>query len=212
MNTTRYREFMPNFLTLLNLSFGFSSIILSIEGQYGKAAFLILGAVIVDSTDGFIARRLRVGSQMGMELDSLADFLSFCIAPAILFYHLYRIEYWVLLLLLPICGALRLARFNANTTQKEYFTGLPTTTAGGFLASITLIKPFNSNHALILTILLSLLMVSNLKYKNFKNLGTGKHAKTFLIGLATVSLSLIDVKWIFTPFLTYMILGIKTKN
>lgn len=208
MNKIRCYSLFPNLLTLINLALGFSSILYAIKGEYTKSVLLIAAAVFVDAIDGFIARKFCVESRFGLELDSLCDFLSFCVSPAILFYLMYDIRCWFVLLLLPVCGALRLARFNI-TGQQEYFIGLPSPAAGGFLASITLIKSLDVNYAVVLLVLSSILMVSNLRYKTFKSIINGLHLNSFLLVLAAAFLPLFDIRLLLAPFLTYLIVGLK---
>ena len=201
----RHLRFIPNLLSLLNLTFGFLSILCAISGDYRKAALLIVGAVVVDALDGFIARKLGADTRFGLELDSLCDFLSFCVSPSVLFYTFYGGNYWFLFVLLPICGALRLARFNV-TSQKDYFIGLPSPVGGGFLASITLIKNLSGFYAVPLLVLVSFLMVSGIRYINFKSIFRGVYSKTFLIVVSTILLSFFNIQLVVVPFLIYVVL------
>ena len=134
---------IPNFITSLNLISGFFAIIFASSGDIVTASWLILVAMIFDFLDGFSARLLKAYSAIGKELDSLADVVSFGVAPGLIMYHLLRnslslnaplnadlnsVNTLLLLLisaLMPVCGALRLAIFNVDSTQTKTFKGLP---------------------------------------------------------------------------------------
>ena len=109
---------MPNFITLLSLSCGFTSIRFSLNGELEIAIYLILLATIFDFFDGWFARKLKTGSNFGAELDSLSDFVSFGVAPSFLIYlwstHTLGSLGWGATLFFVICSALRLARFTAD--------------------------------------------------------------------------------------------------
>lgn len=129
---SRTRSIIPNLFTVMNLFSGFIAIKTAfIDGDLVKAGwFVVLGAVF-DVLDGLMARLVRSASDFGVELDSLADVVTFGVAPSAIVYqaHFYEIEtFGILVAALPaICGALRLARFNSQLTSydKEYFKGLP---------------------------------------------------------------------------------------
>jgi CDP-diacylglycerol--serine O-phosphatidyltransferase len=163
------KRWIPNILTIINLFAGLLSILLSFVGQWIVAAVLILGAALFDSLDGRIARRLNVASDFGKQLDSLADLVSFGVAPATMAYLLNFMHIgwsgYVLAALFPICGALRLARFN-TMNLRGYYLGLPITVAGPLLAGVALLGQLVpiAVHAVTL-LLLSALMVSTLKIR-----------------------------------------------
>lgn len=167
---------LANIFTFGNLSFGLLSLIMTFEGNYKSACILILAAGIVDRYDGRIARFFNVSSDMGKELDSLSDLVSFGVAPSILLFNMFElinlgIIGYILLLIFPIAGAYRLARFNA-TSFDGVFTGIPITIAGTFIAFYALIYSGNSGRSplgitIILLLLMSYLMVSNYKFKKF---------------------------------------------
>ena len=110
-------KYVPNFITLLSLSCGFTSIRFSLNGELEIAIYLILIATIFDFFDGWFARKLKSGSSFGAELDSLSDFVSFGVAPSFLIYlwstHTLGSLGWGATLFFVICSALRLARFTA---------------------------------------------------------------------------------------------------
>ena len=138
---------IPNVFTFINLSCGIISILSVMNEKYAIAGAFILLAGLVDRYDGRIARFLNVSSDLGKELDSLADLVSFGVAPSILVYILFNLEYFgpngllgfAVLLLFPICGAYRLARFN-TTDFDGAFTGVPITIVGCFMALFSLIN------------------------------------------------------------------------
>ncbi|MDR3593168.1 CDP-diacylglycerol--serine O-phosphatidyltransferase [Clostridium sp.] len=170
---------IPNVFTFINLSCGIISILSVINEKYALSGAFILLAGLVDRYDGRIARFLNVSSDLGKELDSLADLVSFGVAPSILVYILFNLDSfgpngllgYAVLLLFPICGAYRLARFN-TTDFDGSFTGVPITIVGCFMALISLILlNLNITSPIYLIVLLmiigSYLMVSKLKLKKF---------------------------------------------
>ncbi len=145
---TRLRKLtrlIPNLLTLSAVVLGLTAIRLSGEGEFALAMTAILGAALLDAADGFLARKLSAESAIGAELDSLADFLNFGVAPAMLLYdrHLYSLGTfgWLIAAIYVIATGLRLARFNvqskavlplpadASRSRKKWFCGLPSTGA-----------------------------------------------------------------------------------
>lgn len=166
---------IPNVFTFINLSCGIISIMSVINNNFMYAGLFILIAGLVDRYDGRVARFLDVASDLGKELDSLADLVSFGVAPSILIYMLFKfynlgaIGFGVLLLF-PICGAYRLARFN-NTSFDGVFSGVPITIVGCFMAAFALLNlslpaiSFPISIVLILMVIGSYLMVSNIKLK-----------------------------------------------
>lgn len=137
---------IPNVFTFINLSCGILSILSVMDGEYALGSVFILLAGLVDRYDGRVARFLDVSSDLGKELDSLADLVSFGVAPSILVYILFNLESFgpkgllgfAVMLLFPICGAYRLARFNTANFDGS-FTGVPITIVGCFMALFSLI-------------------------------------------------------------------------
>ena len=181
---------IPNVVTLTGLSLGVVSILLSIHGRYIDAAWFIVLCCLFDKLDGTVARLLDATSDIGLQLDSLSDLVTFGIAPGILVYchftySVFQAEtvsplfVWSLrvsVFALVIASAVRLARFNVTTTKvpEGYFQGLPTTLCGGIIAvlALTLEKYDVSGIALnafpFYIILLSFLMVSRIPLPKFK--------------------------------------------
>ena len=170
---------LPNIFTSLNLFCGFYALIAAIDGKFTAAAIAIIIGVMFDILDGKIARATNTTSQFGLEYDSLADLVSFGLAPGIMIYlwalkPLGRIG-WLAAFLFMVCGALRLARFNSQvgTVGSDYFVGLPIP-AGASMAATTVLfcHRFSiAGHPIIILILLyilSFLMVSTIKYNSFK--------------------------------------------
>lgn len=171
------RAYIPNSFTFINLSLGICSILSTMEGNYKLASIFILLAGLVDRYDGRIARLLSASSELGKELDSLADLVSFGVAPAILSFLLFNFKDvgptsligLTILLIFPICGAFRLARYNVSNFD-GVFAGVPITIAGCFMALFILLT-INTNLSavvpMLLMIVFSYLMVSNFKLKKF---------------------------------------------
>ena len=138
------KKHIPNLLTLLNLACGTAAIVLTLEGQWRWAVYLILIAAVLDFLDGFTARMLNAYSETGKQLDSLADMVTFGVLPAAFIYTIFKALFlnraegistihdslqWVVLAsvaIVPALSAIRLARFNANTGDGAFFHGLPT--------------------------------------------------------------------------------------
>ena len=172
------RSVIPNLFTAMNMFAGFLSIVESSRENYMYAAWLIIIAAIFDALDGAVARFTKSSSELGVELDSLSDVISFGAAPAFLIYktHLYSYEALGVLIAasLVLAGGFRLARFNVQLVgfNKNFFTGLPipisALTISSFIISYFKIpQGFASPYSEIiipLILLLSLLMVSRIKY------------------------------------------------
>jgi len=175
---------VPNFLTCCNLVCGCLGIIFLFEGSAIPTAYFVLAACVFDFFDGFAARLFKANSPIGKELDSLADMVSFGALPALLMYKTLALSspptsYLPYLgLLIAVCSALRLAKFNIDETQSDSFKGLPTPANAIFITALPfLTQPiFDAVHQpavlSIITIIFSLLMVSRfdlfaLKFKNF---------------------------------------------
>jgi CDP-diacylglycerol---serine O-phosphatidyltransferase len=213
---------LPNLFTTGNMFFGFFSMVQSLKGNFLMAAYAIVAAAIFDLLDGRVARLTHATSKFGMEYDSLSDLVSFGVAPSILLY-LWALKPferygWLACFTFMACGALRLARFNvqAASIEKKYFQGLPIPMAAGIVAtSVTAatetgINPERNIYVLLMTILLGFVMVSNFRYRSFKDVDF-KHRKPFftlIVGL--VVLVFIAVKPevnLFVAFITYAVLG-----
>jgi CDP-diacylglycerol--serine O-phosphatidyltransferase len=175
---------IPNSITALNLALGFLSIVSTSLEQYENAIYLILGAALADLLDGALARLLNAFSELGKELDSLADLVSFGVAPSFLaFSLLIQIDapIWLphIAILFTLSASLRLARFNITPSNHSAFTGLPTPAGAltllGYiwygLLNETMIFGIKMNPTLLLPpvlILVALLMISKIKMFSLK--------------------------------------------
>jgi len=189
------KAWLPNSVTIINLILGFCAIILIIQERFVFAAFLIFLGMILDGIDGRLARKLAGDNPMGKELDSLADLISFGVTPALLMYQMHLIEYGVFGVIVaaafPVCGAIRLARFNAfdSEVSSNYFTGFPITAAGGLLISFVLAQATLPSMAYIpIVLLVAFLMISTIKYPNFKR--ATSFQTVFIIGFIAACLVL----------------------
>lgn len=191
------KKHIPNFITSLNLASGFVAIIFAANGELVTASWLILAAMVFDFLDGLSARLLKAYSDIGKELDSLADVVSFGVAPGIIIYQLLNeslaiyapsfvnsnsvIHTLILFLpaVMPVCAALRLAIFNLDSTQSTSFKGLPTPAnalavisfiIGSHYSESPLFSSFTESPVslVILTLGLSLLMVSRIPLLSLK--------------------------------------------
>ncbi|MDB5085731.1 MAG: CDP-diacylglycerol--serine O-phosphatidyltransferase, partial [Bacilli bacterium] len=138
---------LPSLFTVGNLFLGIISILLAFNKQFDTAALTVIVCMLLDGLDGRLARMLNVQSEFGKELDSLSDVISFGVAPAFIMYGVVLSSLdWIgiaITAIFPICGALRLARFNvAAAVTPNYFVGLPITAAGGVLATMALYHEF----------------------------------------------------------------------
>jgi len=247
---------IPNLFTLLNLVFGCVAIlfilqtgetlvsvndeqlVINLPEKIWWGSICIGIAALIDFLDGFVARLFKASSAMGKELDSLADVVSFGVAPGMILYQLLRISYiqqengintslWLLLpaLLFPCAGAYRLARFNTDDSQQFGFKGVPIPAAGLFVASLPLILFYNSfglnavilNKWMLYAIILALswLMVSRLPLMalKFKDLSVrGNLSKLILLAVAVVAA--LFLKWLAVPvvFIFYIVLSLAFKN
>lgn len=147
-----YKKAIPSFITLLNLLCGCLSVTYAFNGKLHWAAFFIIGATFFDFFDGFFARLLNCKSEFGKQLDSLADVVSFGLAPAIIVYHLLRYSVYMpqvnygsenllpyIAFIITLFSALRLAKFNIDERQSDSFIGLPTPANAIFIAAMPLI-------------------------------------------------------------------------
>ncbi|MDB4088957.1 CDP-diacylglycerol--serine O-phosphatidyltransferase [Flavobacteriales bacterium] len=217
------KKHIPNFITILNLVCGVFAIfyfIQSIFTDYGglfhimnpkvnlinEGVWLILIATVLDFLDGFAARLLKVQSEIGAQLDSLADMVTFGVAPGFLVYAFCDYNFpeneWAqyFFILIPIFSALRLAKFNVDTEQTTYFKGLATPANAIFWIGVYNVPfwSFNQNIAfeillIILIIFMSLLMTSNLrmfslKLKNLKLEGDNIYRVVLILGAIVLTI------------------------
>lgn len=192
---------LPNFFTAASIFSGFYSILLALQSSFESASWFIFLALIFDGLDGRVARLTNTATHFGVEFDSLADIVAFGVAPALLMYLYIGDEYGrigiVASALFIIFGAVRLARFNVMTSRIEpsVFIGLPIPTAAIMIATAILLmeryEQISHIHVLLLplSVLLSVLMVSNIRYPSFKKLNMRAiHFTRFLIGVIVLAL------------------------
>ena len=178
----RGASILPSLFTTGNLFLGFLSIVRTLDGRFGEAAPLIGGAVILDMLDGRIARLTHTQSEFGAQYDSLADAVSFGVAPALLAYS-WALELvpragWPAAFLFLACGVLRLARFNVqrNVVDSRYFVGLPIPAGAAQLAAVVFVLPdarserWEAIAMLAIVVVLGFLMVSTFRYRSFKGI------------------------------------------
>ncbi len=175
---------VPSAFTMMNLYFGYNAINYAIKGKFSSAGLFIILAAVMDFLDGRIARAIKANSAFGIQLDSLADLISFGVAPSVLFFlwtlkDVHKIGLFVSFLFLA-AGALRLSRFNVmqmeGGSSKRFFEGLPIPSAAMVLvATVLLFKtpPVHSYFSVLMcasVFVLSFLMVSKIKYRSFKDI------------------------------------------
>jgi CDP-diacylglycerol--serine O-phosphatidyltransferase len=190
---------LPTVFTVGNLFCGFSSVIQSIQGELVTSAVMIFVAGVLDGLDGRIARLTGSASAFGLQFDTVADIVSFGLAPAVLGYQwilapLGRIG-WLAAFLYVVCTAMRLARFNIQThaSDKRYFVGLPSPLAGGTVASVVFAFPslprteWLAGVAVAGMVAIAGLMLSRLRYRSFKELDL-RLRRTFLLVLPIAAL------------------------
>jgi CDP-diacylglycerol--serine O-phosphatidyltransferase len=210
---------LPSLLTVTNIFCGYYAIVSTMDGRYRAAAVAIAIAIVLDSLDGFVARLTNTASEFGLQLDSLADVISFGVAPSIL------AMVWVLrdvdtrlacaaAFTFTICGAMRLARFNIQSGGHKYFVGLPIPAAGGTIAAIVFFfdtprldvvvsHPFFAESMFAVTFVLAFLMVSTLRYDSLKGVTLGKKSH-----LAVLVIALMFVLIFFLPRPTLLTLAV----
>ena len=172
---------LSDIISLLNMSSGFLSAISSINHNFELAAILMLIAIIFDSSDGWVARKINRQDDLGFgkNIDSLSDIVSFGVAPAIFIYScinttpgIFQAIVILTSLFIVICGVLRLTRYNviAGKLDTTDFIGFPIPGISFVIATFYLSGLFNPYIALILSIIISLLMISNIRYQKFDNI------------------------------------------
>ncbi|HKA35472.1 MAG TPA: CDP-diacylglycerol--serine O-phosphatidyltransferase [Thermoanaerobaculia bacterium] len=207
---------LPTLFTVGNLFCGYLSIWCSIKGTFETAAYLIIIAAVLDALDGRIARLTHSASEFGEEYDSLADLVSFGVAPAVLAYSWGLSDFsrlgWLVSFLFVVCGSMRLARFNIMThvVDKKFFIGLPIPAAAGALSTLVLATPEPlvdrvwMTGLLVLTIVLSYLMISTIRYRSFKDLDLKRRRPAWILPLIALVFAVIA----FRPTLSLLALAL----
>ena len=213
---------LPSLLTTANLFCGFLALLLTTEGRYTEAVLAIYVAMVMDLLDGRVARLMKATSQFGVEFDSLADVVSFCVAPAFLI-HAFALSHlgrpaWFAGFLFAICGALRLARFNVQTgsTDRRFFVGLSTPAAAGVVVSTVLLLndvELGRWHLVAIaagTYCVALLMVSTFKYVSFKESDFARRHPApalLLVVLGVIIIAMNPEVFLFLISMTYAMSG-----
>ena len=198
---------LPSLFTVANLFCGYACIVYSTRSDFDTAALFIGIAMVLDTLDGFFARLTNSSSAFGVELDSLADVVSFGLGPAILAFTwgLWPLERlgWAAGFLYVTAAAMRLARFNFQTTtttastDKRYFVGMPSPAAASVIASTVYLYPYGLQEreaafpALAMVLVPAFLMVSTIRFRSVKAIDVG-HTRSYLsLFLAAVALALV---------------------
>ena len=221
-----YRRFLPNLCTSMNLVFGMCSILSTYSGDLVWGSVFILLALVADGLDGRTARFFGVSSEMGKEMDSLCDLGSFGIAPGFLAWafvlHNYGLLGVAVVILFAVCGMWRLARFNVNASVVHgYFMGLAIPAGGNIVAMTTLlfvtmgVNPLSFGLAYpVIMAIVGYLMVSRVRYPDFKGKGEKMHRLPILLSLLLAGSILFLCKTallnaiVFAVFITYAAFGI----
>ncbi len=207
-------QLLPNVLTVVAICAGLTAIRFGLQGSYELAVQLILLAAVLDGLDGRLARALKSESGMGAELDSLADFLNFGVAPGLLLYN-WALEDsrnfgWIAVLVFAVCAVVRLARFNVMRKSEDkdhdnaYFTGVPSP-AGALLAMLPMYLSFGLGAGplfpdLVLAawlVLAGLAMISRIPTWSFKTTRISRqNVKYVLVGVAFLGAAVLTYAWI----------------
>jgi CDP-diacylglycerol--serine O-phosphatidyltransferase len=223
--TPRGIYLLPNLFTTLNLFGGFYSIIAGINGRWEHAAVAILVSILFDGLDGRVARMTGTTSRFGVEYDSMADLVSFGVAPALLLYNHFLHDMsrlgWLASFLFVACVALRLARFNLQHAKEEKvsFTGLPSPGGAGMAASLTLFEVSGGLGemrtdwiVLLIAYSLAFLMISTIPFRSLKSFDL-KRPRPFqylvflLLALVVGAMAFEPVLFFTTLFFLYMVSG-----
>ena len=229
MNSTKKKGIylLPNLLTTAGLFSGFYAVVASMNGHFGQAAVAIFIAMIFDGLDGRVARMTNTQSEFGAEYDSMADMVSFGMAPALVAYNwalsgLNKLG-WLAAFVYVAGAALRLSRFNTTvaTADKRFFQGLPSPAAAALVAGMIWVgQEYNVKEVLslrvieifacVITALTGSLMVSNFKYNSFKEVDW--HGKVPFVGILLVCVVFVIVATepslvLFSVFALYGIAG-----
>lgn len=193
---------LPSILTLLSMFSGFYAIIASMQGHFDHAALAIFIAMVFDGLDGRIARLTNTETEFGAQLDSIADMVSFGLAPAVLMYAFSLMHWgdigWLVAFLYAACTGLRLAKFNIAPPDKSYFYGLATPSAAAVVASFIWVSvEYHFSYfwihdvILVIAIILPLLKVSSIPYRSFKDVALKEKVSLLTILVCVVVFGLI---------------------
>ena len=195
---------LPSMFTVANLFCGYACVVFSTQSDFDTAAVFIGIAMVLDTLDGFVARLTKSSTAFGVQLDSLADVVSFGLAPAILaftwgLWPLKRLG-WAAGFIFVTAAAMRLARFNIQTTaatDKRYFVGMPSPAAASVIASTVYLYPYGLQEreaalpALAMVLVPAFLMVSTIRFRSVKAIDVGWRRSYFALFIVAVGLALI---------------------
>ncbi len=209
---------IPSLFTGLNLFCGYKAITLMLSGDLTGASWCILFSMIFDMVDGKIARHLGASSELGLQLDSICDTVSFGLAPAILLYTAAFRETGFVLSFVPfiylMAVAFRLARFNIISceTPKDYYLGLSSPSAAAVVISTILIQEnvgivLGTQFYIILVLILAILMTSRIKYPTYKGQRTSESTQTIIIVIALLLVGIFKYYAIFSISYIYALTG-----
>ncbi|MGE5481033.1 MAG: CDP-diacylglycerol--serine O-phosphatidyltransferase [Chloroflexota bacterium] len=224
MKLTITRSIVPNMLTLGNLFCGFSALVFASDGDFMRASLFVLFAAVFDMLDGVIARLLRSTSEIGAELDSLCDAVSFGVAPSFILYKIFFFTWGdtgLLLASMPaLAGVARLARFNVQLTSFEdklYFKGMPI--PSGALTILSYVVFFHTNPSIdpnlksvlivAVTVVTSLAMVSTIKFDNLprpSKRSIKQRPYAFAVAVVGLILSVVTLGKAIFPFMLFYII------
>lgn len=212
---------LPNMVTLAALFGGFYAVVMAMNGRFDLATVAIFASMVLDSLDGRIARMTNTQSAFGEQMDSLSDMVSFGAAPALIAYEwglrgLGRWG-WIAAFVYCACAALRLARFNVNTTvvDKRYFQGLPSPAAAALVAGFiwltteTGIKPEDVQWVMFaITLYAGLTMVTNVPFYSFKDLSLKRSVPFAALVLVALGIAVINIDPPTVLFLLFVVYGV----
>ena len=219
-------QLVPNLMTVMAICAGLTAIRFGYEGNYETAVRLILVACILDGLDGRLARLLKAQTPLGAELDSLADFVNFGVAPALILHswtlHEFRGAGWIAVLSYAICCVLRLARFNVSNkpdapgASSNYFVGIPSP-AGALLALLPMVLSFAFSGTPLTppvvtaayVCLIGLLMISRIRTYSFKKVVVDqRNTKFVLLGTVLLIAALLTYLWATLAVLSFFYIGV----
>jgi CDP-diacylglycerol--serine O-phosphatidyltransferase len=223
LENKRWAFFLPNTFTALNMACGFVAILQAYQGEFYKACMLIVLGAVFDSVDGRVARLTNTQSSFGEQFDSLSDLVSFGVSPAMVYYSRFLSDSgrpgMVAAFFFMLCGALRLARFNANIDKNktDYFQGLPI--PGGATAVISMVFislnfPEIINYKFITVgylLFYAVLMISNIPFPSFKKSEwVKKHKRQVLMMIFLIIASLFIWEEVMIPIIitSYVVLSL----
>jgi CDP-diacylglycerol--serine O-phosphatidyltransferase len=215
---------LPNLLTTAALFAGFYAVLASMNDQFEKAAIAIFVAMVLDGLDGRVARLTNTQTAFGAEYDSLSDMVAFGLAPSLVMYEWALSDMgklgWLAAFIYTAGAALRLARFNSqhDVADSRFFTGLPSPSAAAILAGWVWVEVDHDLlgggqgwSALVLTVMVGLLMVSNIRYPSFKHIDFRGKVPFFVIVAVMLVFAVIvaePASVLFAGFAVYMLSGL----